>query len=313
MKIISTKTLLFISMAVFLFVFTQCGDDPEPDPKLKTISKECIDLWSAAMKTVKKNKVLTSDEYQELIKKCPDFKLLFFKIVEDNTYKPKTTALGNLETFRKWKKEADEVTKKKQKEEEEARARDQANFDRSHSGKAHTACECWSMTAYGKYKDGTKIKITAKTLATATKLPKPNLTLVAASGKELKGLHQYKENLTCCTFEHFSKYVQVAHALPKGKGKKPVYSGSTHGSDRSFAMGEYDYWITLTSTPNNYGWEFSNGIGKFGVHKKREFEVREVFGNLTPLKSGLGKIEMNINGTNCPTKTLYYEVVSETD
>ena len=73
-------------------------------------------------------------------------------------------------------------------------------------------------------------------------------------------------------------------------------------------MTEYDYWITLTSTPNNYGWDFANGLGKHRCGKKREAVVQQFFGDLTPLKSGLGKIEMNIDGKNCPGKTLWYDV-----
>lgn len=281
---------------------------PGPTDPPKAISAECIALWNEALKTIEKNGVLTADEYTALIKKCPDFAILFYRIVEDNTFKPKTKNLLNIGAFKKWKKKADEEAKKKQKESDDAIKKDQAAYDKSHNGKGHSPCECWNLTAYAQYKDGTKIQITGKTADNPTKIPKLDLTFVAGKGNEAKGPHQFKPCLHCCSFEYLSKYVQVAHTLPKGKGVQPKYTGPTHGMDRSHAIAEYAYWITLTSTPNNYGWDFANGIGKYRCDKKRESVVQQVFGDLTLLKSGLGKIEMNINGKNCPSKTLWYEV-----
>jgi hypothetical protein len=260
------------------------------------------------MKTSKKNKGLTPTEYTNLIKACPDFTLLFYRDIENNLYKPKTTEVANLGQFKKWKKIQNAEIEKLQKEEAARRAKEEAKYKASHKGNKHSNCECWDMVAIAKYKDGTTVKITGKSASSPTVLKKEGLLWVSGQGKEKPGLHKYKNDLTCCSNAYFSKYVQIAHATPIGMTKSPKYKGVTHGSDRSFPMSEYDYWIGLTSTPNNYGWDFANGLGKYRVNKKREAEVRTVFGKLKPLKLGLGKMEMNIDGVNCPSKTRYYKV-----
>ena len=275
----------------------------------KKISKECNNLWLKAVKMFKDKGHLTATEYSALIKKCPKFALLFYRILEDNTFKLKTTVLANLDAFAEWKKKADEEAKKKQKEIEDAEKKEQEAYDKSHGGKEHSPCECWELVGYVAYTNGNRIPITGKSADKSTKIPKENVCLVSGQGEEVKGAHEFKSisgRPNCCTFEYLSKYVQVAHSLPKEGSIEPKYTGIEHGKYKSYNQyAEYEYWLTLTSTPNYYGWEYMNIINNFKVGKKRQAEVTESIES-NQLNKGLGKIEMNIDGVNCPAKTLWY-------
>ncbi|WP_218141642.1 hypothetical protein [Nitrosomonas sp. Nm51] len=287
-----------------------CPSDPS-----KKISKECNDLWLKAVKTFKDKGHLTATEYTELLKKCPEFMKLFYKDTKNESdtvypvFKLKTTVLANLDAFEEWKKKADEEAKKKQKKIEDAEKKEQEAYDKSHGGKGHSPCECWELVGYAAYTNGNRIPITSKFSDKPTKIPKENVCLVSGQGKEVKGMHEFKSisgRPNCCTFEYLSKYVQVAHSLPKGGNIKPKYTGIEHGKYKSYNQyAEYEYWLTLTSTPNHYGWEYMNIINNFKVGKKRQAEVTESIES-NQLNKGLGKIEMNIDGVNCPAKTLWY-------
>ena len=292
-----------------------CYSDPVEDPS-KKISKECKDLWLKAVKTCKEKGHLTATEYTELLKKCPKFKTLFIRDLKSDTtypvFKLKTEVLANLDAFEEWKKKADIEAKEKQKEIDDAEKKEQEAHDKSHGGRKHSSCDCWKLVGYAMYTNGNKIPITGKSADNPTKIPKENVCFISGKGEEAKGPYEFKSmpgRPNCCSTSYSQKYVQVAHSLPKMDGTEPKYTGINHGSvDRNNTWGEATYWLTLTSTPDNYDWDGMNIIENFNYGKKRQAEVAESIKS-NQLNKGLGKIEMNIDGVNCPAKTLWYEAV----